>query len=283
MELHFTKMHGCGNDYIYVDAFREKIDDIPKTAKMLSRRHFSVGADGMILVCPSGIADAKMRMFNADGSEGKMCGNGIRCVAKFVYDNGLCRRNPLKIETLSGIKTVSLEISDGVAVAAEVDMGKPMVRPSEIPVLSEINTPIINKSVEVGGKRLHVTCVSMGNPHCVIFVKKDFPLMTFPIEKVGPTIEKDKMFPEGVNVEFVKVISGKELEMRVWERGSGETFACGTGACASAAAAVMNGISKNDTDICVHLRGGDLIINCGDEGIKMRGEAVTAFKGVVEI
>lgn len=283
MILEFTKMHGCGNDYIYVDGFRQNLPDPSKAAIMLSKRHFSVGSDGLIMVCPSDCADAKMRMFNADGSEGKMCGNGIRCVAKFVYDNNICRSNPLKIETLSGIKTVYLSVSDGKVTAASVDMGCPVFTPSEIPVLSENNLPIINKEAFFGGNSYHITCVSMGNPHCVIFMPSTFDLWNFDIEKIGSVIENDNMFPEKVNTEFVKKIKDDVFEMRVWERGSGETYACGTGACAVTAAACKNGLVKMNTDVMIKLKGGSLIINYSESGIKMTGEAVTAFRGTAEI
>ncbi len=280
MILNFTKMHGCGNDYIYVDGFTQNLENPSDAAIKLSRRHFSIGSDGLIMVCPSDIADAKMKMYNADGSEGKMCGNGVRCVAKFVYDNGICRKNPLKIETLSGIKTVDLFIENGKVTRASVDMGAPDFAPGSIPVLSD--EPIIGREVLVGGELQTITCVSMGNPHCVIFVPSDFDLRNFEIEKIGSKIENDPIFPEKVNVEFVKKLSDATFEMRVWERGSGETYACGTGACAAVAAACMNRLCMHSADITVKLRGGELIINCG-ESIRMTGEAVTAFIGSVEI
>lgn len=280
MLLNFTKMHGCGNDYIYVNGFEHKLKNPGETAIKLSRRHFSIGADGLIMICPSDIADAKMKMYNADGSEGKMCGNGVRCVAKYVYDSGICRSNPLKIETLSGIKTVRLFIENGKVSRASVDMGAPEFAPDRVPVLSD--EPIIGREMLVGGSLQKITCVSMGNPHCVIFVPDDFDLWNFEIEKIGPKIENDSLFPEKVNTEFVKRISDTRLEMRVWERGSGETYACGTGACASVAAACMNKLCPKNTDITVKLRGGELVINCGSS-IEMTGEAVTVFTGSVEI
>lgn len=283
MVLNFTKMHGCGNDYIYVNGFTEKIEDPNAVAIKLSDRHFSIGGDGLIMICPSDVADAKMRMFNADGSEGKMCGNGVRCVAKFVYDNGISKNNPLKIETLSGIKTVDLVIENDKVVMATVDMGKPELIPSKIPVLAEVDEPIISENFIVGGEERTVTCVSMGNPHCVMFMQDDFDLWGFAIEKTGSKIECDPMFPEKVNVEFVKVIDKNTLEMRVWERGSGETYACGTGASATVVAAVENGICKMNENVTVKLRGGDLIINYTGDTVKMTGEAVTAFYGRVEI
>ena len=283
MKLNFTKMHGCGNDYIYVNGFTEKLDDPGSAAIKLSDRHFSIGGDGLIMICPSDVADAKMRMFNADGSEGKMCGNGVRCVAKYVYDNGISKNNPLKIETLSGIKTVSLRIENDRVVMATVDMGVPQFRPSLIPVLSDDETPVINKRVLIGEELRYITCVSMGNPHCVMFMPNNFDLWGFDIEKVGPEIECDKIFPDKVNVEFVKRINEKTFEMRVWERGSGETFACGTGASATVAAAAKNGLCSMNEDITVKLKGGNLIINYSNNHIKMTGEAVTAFYGTVEL
>lgn len=276
-------MHGCGNDYIYVNGFSQDIPNPVKAAVELSKRHFSVGADGLIMVCPSEVADAKMRMFNADGSEGKMCGNGVRCVAKFVYDNGISKNNPLKIETLSGIKTVTLCIENGVVCGATVEMGAPSFEPEDVPVITEDGKPVIGKCVTVGGKEENITCVSMGNPHCVIFVEKDFPLWDFDIESVGKKIENDKIFPEKVNVEFVKITDKNTLEMRVWERGSGETYACGTGACASVAASCARGFCKKGDDITVRLKGGELVINYYGSGIKMTGGAVTAYTGSVEI
>ena len=283
MKLNFTKMHGCGNDYIYINGFTEKLDDPNSAAIKLSDRHFSIGGDGLIMICPSDVADVKMRMFNADGSEGKMCGNGVRCVAKYVYDNGISKNNPLKIETLSGIKTVALKTENDKVVMATVDMGVPQFRPSLIPVLSDDETPIINKAVLLDGELRNITCVSMGNPHCVMFMPNDFDLWGFDIEKIGPKIECDRIFPDKVNVEFVKIINGKTLEMRVWERGSGETFACGTGASATVAAAVKNGLCNMNEDVTVKLKGGNLIINYSNNHIKMTGEAVTAFFGTVEL
>ncbi|MDD6735539.1 MAG: diaminopimelate epimerase [Clostridiales bacterium] len=281
MILNFTKMHGCGNDYIYVDGFKEKIENPRETAVSLSKRHFSVGSDGLIMICPSETADAKMKMYNADGSEGKMCGNGVRCVAKFVYDNGICKKNPLRIETLSGIKTVQLLITGEKVTGASVDMGAPVFSPSQIPVASD--EPVIGREMYVGGELRYITCVSMGNPHCVIFVPDDFDLWNFEIEKIGPKIENDTLFPEKVNVEFVKKINDSLFEMRVWERGSGETYACGTGACATVAAACMNKLCSKNTDVTVKLKGGELTVRYGENSIIMTGETVTAYYGRVEI
>ncbi len=283
MILSFTKMHGCGNDYIYVNGFTQEPFDPASAAVKLSDRHFSIGADGLIVVCPSDVADAKMKMYNADGSEGKMCGNGIRCVAKFVHDNNISDKDTLQIETLSGIKTVRLYSENGEVNSASVNMGKPEFSPESIPVVSMDLQPVINKELTIGEKKRTVTCLSMGNPHCVIFVPEDFDLWNFDLEKEGRPIENDAIFPEKVNVEFVKKTGKNSFEMRVWERGSGETYACGTGACATVAAAVKNGLCTMDTDVFVKLRGGTLIINYADDGIKMTGEAVTAFCGQVQI
>ena len=283
MRLEFIKMHGCGNDYIYIDCFKNDVEEPEELARILSHRHFSIGGDGVILVCPSDVADARMRMFNADGSEGKMCGNGVRCVAKFVYDNGICRENPLRIETLSGVKTIDLTVENDLVTYATVDMGAPELRPSLIPVKAENDEPIVGKSVQFPWGAYKITCVSMGNPHCVIFVPEDFDLWGFDIEKIGPQFENHEMFPERVNTEFVKKIDETHLEMRVWERGSGETWACGTGACATVVAAVENGICQKNSDVTVKLKGGELTVNYTGETVLMTGNAVEAFRGTVEI
>ena len=283
MLLKFTKMHGCGNDYIYVNGFTQIMPHPQKAAVQLSRRHFSIGADGLIIICPSDIADAKMRMFNADGSEGKMCGNGIRCVAKYVYDNGISKNNPLKIETLSGIKTVSLTVENDVVTHASVDMGAPILTPADIPAKAVGKLPVINREISFGDKSFLVTLVSMGNPHCVIFVPEEFDLGGFDIEKDGSLIENAPVFPEKANVEFVKMHSQTLFEMRVWERGSGETLACGTGACAVAVAAVLNGYAQKNTDICIRLKGGDLTVRYTGDTVIMTGEACEAFSGFVQL
>lgn len=277
--LKFTKMHGCGNDYIYFNCFKEQVPNPEELSIRLSDRHFSVGGDGIILVCPSEAADAKMRMFNADGSEGKMCGNGIRCVAKLCADEGITTADTVTIETLSGIKTIELVHENGEVVGAKVDMGKAEFDPAKIPVLLDGDS-VINRSVNVEGKEYKITCVSMGNPHCVVFTSG---IDAMELEKIGPGFEKNEMFPENVNTEFAEVISPRELKMRVWERGSGETWACGTGTCATVAAAVKNGICPAGEDILVHLRGGDLTINYTDERVIMTGEAVEAFRGEVSV
>ena len=235
MKLKFTKMHGIGNDYIYFDAIHQEISDPEKLALTLSDRRFGIGGDGVILICPSEAADAKMRMFNEDGSEGKMCGNGIRCVGKFIYDKGLVpkEKTTVTIETLSGIKTLELTVRGGKVQSAKVDMEQAILTPSKIPVLFD-GERMINETIEVGGKEYRVTAVSMGNPHCVTFVGDPDVIE---IEKIGPLFEHHAIFPDRVNTEFVQVIDDHTLKMRVWERGSGETLACGTGACATVVAA----------------------------------------------
>ena len=280
--LKFTKMHGIGNDYIYINAFEQKIDDPNALALKLSDRHFSIGGDGVILICPSDVADAKMRMFNADGSEGMMCGNGVRCVGKYVYDNLLTdkSRDTITIETLSGIKTLKITAVDGKAELLEVDMGKAILKASDIPVIYENEEKVIAKPLIVDSKEHIVTCVSMGNPHCVTFVDD---VDSLELEKIGPSFENHEAFPQRINTEFVKVIDEKTLQMRVWERGSGETWACGTGACATVVAACENGYCKKGDDITVHLRGGDLIINYTDGRVLMTGPATKVFDGEIEV
>ena len=241
-KITFTKMHGCANDYVYIDCFQNDIQNYAELAIYLSDRHTGIGGDGVIYICPSDVADARMRMYNLDGSEGMMCGNGIRCVAKYVYDSGIAKKDVLHIETKSGIKICRVHVENG-----------------------EVTT---------------VTGVSMGNPHCVIFGKDPD---TIDLEKIGPHFEHFEKFPERINTEFIEVLDNHTLKMRVWERGSGETMACGTGACASAVAACLNGYCKKGEDITVKLRGGDLVINYTDDGVQMTGSADTVFTGVVEI
>lgn len=276
----FYKMHGIGNDYIYFDCFQNKIENPQSVAIKYSDRHFGIGSDGVILVCPSDIADGKMRMFNADGSEGKMCGNGIRCVGKFLYDSGkVGDKKNISVETLSGVKHLELyPADDGKIASVKVDMGAAILRPERIPT-TFTGECVVNKKVKIGDSERSITCVSMGNPHCVVFEDPD----DLDIEKVGPLFEKNEIFPEGVNTEFVKAISPTELKMRVWERGSGETFACGTGACATVVAAVLNGFCQKDTDVTVHLLGGDLVIRYTDETVLMTGPAELVFTGEVDI
>ena len=278
MKLSFTKMHGCGNDYIYFNAFTQSIDNPEALSIRLSQRRKSIGGDGIILVCPSDRADAKMRIFNQDGSEAKMCGNGVRCVAKFVVDQGLVPgdRETVAIDTLSGVKQIRLLRENGQVVGATVDMAQAILTPKEIPVLLD-GDRVIGRPVEIGGKTWDITCVSMGNPHCVVFVKD---VDSLNLEELGPCFEKNPIFPEQVNTEFIRVLDPHTLQMRVWERGSGETWACGTGACA---AAVENGYCPKNEDITVHLVGGDLVIRYTEETVYMTGEAVTAFEGEVEV
>ena len=280
--LKFTKMHGIGNDYIYINAIAQKIDDPNSLAIKLSDRHFSIGGDGVILICESDVADAKMRMFNADGSEGMMCGNGVRCVGKYVYDNLLedKSRDTITIETLSGIKTLKITAVDGKAELLEVDMGKAELKAEKIPVVFDNCDEVIAQTLNVNGVDHIVTCVSMGNPHCVTFVSD---VDSLDLEKIGPHFENHEAFPQRINTEFVKVIDENTLQMRVWERGSGETWACGTGACATVVAAVENGYCKKGEDVTVHLRGGDLIINYTDERVLMTGPATKVFDGEIEV
>lgn len=283
MKLEFTKMQGCGNDYIYINCFESCDIDMSALAVRLSDRHFGIGGDGVIYICRSEIADAKMRMFNADGSEGKMCGNGIRCVAKFVHDKGLSKNDPLRIETLAGVKEIRFTLDEcGNVATASVDMGAPILCPADIPARFEVER-VTDEPLVVDGVEYRVTALSMGNPHCVTFVESDFPLWEFDIERIGRKFECHDAFPERVNTEFVKVISRRELEMRVWERGSGETFACGTGACATAVAACLCGKADTGVPIVVHLRGGDLVIVYDGERVTMNGPAVTVFEGHIDI
>ena len=280
--VHFTKMQGCGNDYIYFNCFDQNIDNPEGLSIRLSDRHFGIGGDGVILICKSDVADGKMRMFNLDGSEGKMCGNGVRCVAKFMRDNGLVDKDEFTIETLSGIIKVSLQRHYGDVCGATVDMGKAILEPSQIPVALEAdeNGRVVDRKVNISGEDYNVTCVSMGNPHCVVFMNN---IDGLDIETVGRAFEFDDIFPERVNAEFIKVIDDHTLKMRVWERGSGETWACGTGACAAATAAVLNGYCKKDTDITVKLKGGDLKIRYTDDAVYLTGDAVTVFSGDIII
>jgi diaminopimelate epimerase len=273
--MRFTKMHGCGNDYVYVDLFRERLTgDLTKLAVAVADRHFGVGGDGLILICPSERADARMRMFNADGSEAEMCGNGLRCVAKYVYDHGIARKEQLKIETGRGILTVDLEVKGGKAQRVRVDMGQPILEAAKIPTTLAGNPPT-DAEVVVEGEAFAFTCVSMGNPHAVAFVDEITDRL---VHQVGPLVERHEAFPKRVNVEFVKVNSKTDAHMRVWERGSGETLACGTGACAVAVAGVLTG--RFDRQVSIHLLGGDLDIEWGqDNHVYKTGPAVEVFSG----
>jgi diaminopimelate epimerase len=274
--MRFTKMQGAGNDYVYVDCFRQEMPHDPAgLSRAISDRHFGVGSDGLILICPSTVADARMRMFNADGSESEMCGNGIRCVAKFLYDHGLVRKPALKIETGRGILSLELQVQAGTVSQVRVDMGEPILDSSLIPT-TLAGSPPVNVPLSVAGQTLIVTCVSMGNPHCVTFVGSITDELVL---GVGPRVEVHPAFPRKTNVEFIKVQAPDELIMRVWERGSGETMACGTGACASAVAGVLAG--KSQRRVTMHLRGGDLQLHWSenDNHVYMTGPAVEVFSG----
>jgi diaminopimelate epimerase len=276
--MKFTKMQGCGNDYVYVDCFREKVTgDVSKLAIAIADRHFGVGGDGLILICPSERGDAKMRMFNADGSEAEMCGNGLRCVAKYVYDHGIARKDQLKIETGRGMLTVDLEAQGGKVRRARVDMGEPILEAAKIPTTLKGNPPV-EQAIHYGPEptgTLKVTCVSMGNPHAVAFVDEITKKL---VHQVGPLVELHEAFPRKVNVEFVKVNSRTDAHMRVWERGSGETLACGTGACAVGVAGMI--ADRFDRKVTIHLLGGDLDIEWGrDNHVYMTGPAVEVFSG----
>lgn len=280
--LRFTKMQGCGNDYIYFNCFDQRIDNPEGFALNLSDRHFGIGGDGVILICRSKIADAKMKMYNLDGSEGKMCGNGIRCVAKFMRDNGLVDRDEMTIETLSGLIRVSLRRHYGEVNGATVNMGKAILEPRLIPVDldADENGRVVDREVSIDGENYSITCVSMGNPHAVVFMNN---VDNLDIDSIGPKFEHSPIFPERVNTEFIKVIDDHTLKMRVWERGSGETFACGTGACAAVTAAVLNGYCPKDEEITVLLKGGTLKIRYTDEAVYLTGDAVTVFSGSITI
>lgn len=246
----------------------------------MSPRRTSVGSDGLILICPSDTADAKMRMFNMDRSEGKMCGNGIRCVGKYLYDNGIAKKDVITVETLSGVKTIKIEAKNGKAEFITVDMGKPVLTPRDIPVIFD-GERMVNEPIKTAGKEYRITAVSMGNPHAVVFCGD---VQGLDLEKIGPAFENAPIFPERVNTEFIRVISGTELEMRVWERGSGETFACGTGACAAVVAAVLNGHCKRGEEITVRLKCGDLMITYAENShVYMRGAAEKVYDGVYEL
>ena len=276
----FTKMHGLGNDYVYMDAINQKIENRSELAKFISDRHFGIGSDGLILICPSEKADFRMQMFNQDGSEAEMCGNGIRCVGKFVYDKGLTNKKTITVETLAGIKTLVMTEKNGKIEAVRVNMGEPILEPKLIPVISEEN-PVKNLQLKVEDKEFKFTCVSMGNPHAVAFIEED--VNDFDICKYGAKLEVNKAFPNKANIEFINVIDDKTLKMRVWERGAGETLACGTGACASAVAAMLNGYTSRE--VTVHLLGGDLKIEWSkaDNHVYMTGTATTVFEGEIEV
>lgn len=277
--MKFTKMHGCGNDYVYVNLFEEKIEDPAKVSIAVSDRHFGIGSDGLITIGPSGIADFRMRIYNADGSEAEMCGNGIRCVAKYVYDHRLTDKTEISVETGAGVKTLQLTVEDGKVTLVRVDMGEPILTPSEIPVVAE-GERVVDEPITVDGKEWRMTCVSMGNPHAVVFVDD---VAHFELEKYGPLFENHERFPKRTNTEFVQIVSRKEAIMRVWERGSAETWACGTGTCATVMACILNG--RTDNEVLVHLRGGDLRIKYDEatNHVFMTGPATEVFEGEIQL
>lgn len=279
-KLKFTKMHGTGNDYVYVNLFEETLENPAEVSVKISDRHFGIGSDGLICIAPSDVADCRMIMFNADGSEGAMCGNGIRCVAKYVYDHGIVSKEKMSVETKSGIKQLELTIADGKAVFVKVNMGQAVLKPSQIPV-NAAGEDFIARSIEVEGKEYVVTCVSMGNPHCVVFTDG---IDGMNLEKIGPLFENHPLFPDRINTEFVEVIDRQTLKMRVWERGSGETISCGTGTCATTVAAVLNGYCDRDREIEVRIRGGALYDTYLENGeVLMKGPATEVFQGEIEI
>ena len=274
--MKFTKMHGLGNDYIYFNCFEETVKNPEELSIKLSHRHFGVGGDGIVLIMPSEMCDFRMRMFNADGSEGKMCGNASRCIGKYVYEKGLTVKTELTLETLGGVKTLTLETNGKRVKSVSVDMGKAEFTPAKIPVVSD-KPEVVNEPMTVAGKEWKINCVSMGNPHCVIFTDG---IMSLPLAEIGPIFENDKMFPERINTEFVEVVDKTHLKMRVWERGSGETMACGTGASATVSAAVKNGICDPDVFVTVSLLGGDLSVMYRSDGtVIMKGTADFVFEG----
>lgn len=277
MQLTFTKMQGIANDYIYINCFEQQVENVEELAVRLSRRRFSIGADGIILILPSEKADCRMEIYNADGSVAMMCGNGIRCVGKYVYERGIAKKEVLQVETRSGIKTLYLTVEDGQVVSVRVNMGRPGLTPQSIPALLDT---LVDVPLQAGGETYRVTCVSMGNPHCVQFVE-DVDSLDLP--RIGPGLENHPAFPQRANVEFIQVLSPREVKMRVWERGSEETWACGTGACASVVACCLNG--KTGRDVLVHLRGGDLHIrwNEATDEVEMTGPAEIVFDGTVEV
>lgn len=279
--MKFTKMQGCGNDYVYVNGFVEKIDTEakPDIVRRLSDRHFGIGGDGVIFINPSKIADFEMEMFNADGSRSQMCGNGIRCVAKYVYDYGLTDKTSLTIESFGAVKYIDLTVENGKVSLVRVNMGAPILAAKDVPVLSE-NEQVIDEEIEVEGKMYRMTCVSMGNPHAIVYMDE---VKNLDIDKVGPYFENHKRFPERVNTEFVKVIDRNTVEMRVWERGTGETLACGTGCCAIAVACILNGLTEDK--VTVKVLGGELLCEWDREAnlVYMTGPAVTVFDGEINV
>lgn len=277
--MKFTKMHGIGNDYVYVNCFEESVKNPAEVSKFVSDRHFGIGSDGLILISPSAKADFRMNIYNADGSQAEMCGNGIRCVAKYVYDYGLTDKTEFSVETLAGIKDLKLQIENGKTATVEVNMGAPILEAKAIPVAVE-ESPVVNVPVEVKGKIYHMTCVSMGNPHAIIFMNN---VKDLDIEAIGPYFENHTVFPKRTNTEFVEVIDRNTVNMRVWERGSNETLACGTGACATTVACILN--NKTEDEVTVHLLGGDLKIRWDRENnqVYMTGPATVVFDGEINL
>ena len=277
--MKFTKMHGIGNDYVYVNCFEESVKNPAEVSKFVSDRHFGIGSDGLILISPSAIADFRMNIYNADGSQAEMSGNGIRCVAKYVYDYGLTDKTEISVETLAGIKYLRLQVENGKVASVEVNMGAPILEPKEIPVAVE-ESPVVNVPVEVKGKIYHMTCVSMGNPHAIIFMNN---VKDLDIAAIGPYFENHTVFPKRTNTEFVEVLDRNTVNMRVWERGSDETLACGTGACATTVACILN--DKTENEVTVHLLGGDLKIRWDREAnqVYMTGPATVVFDGEITL
>ena len=277
--MKFTKMHGCGNDYVYVNLFEEQIGDPAKVSIAVSDRHFGIGSDGLITIGPSEIADFRMRIYNADGSEAEMCGNGIRCVAKYVYDHKLTDKTEITVETGAGVKTLQLTAEDDKVTLVRVDMGEPILTPDEIPVVAD-GDRVVDEPIVVDDKEWRMTCVSMGNPHAVVFVDD---VAHFELEKYGPLFENHVRFPKRTNTEFVQIVSRNEAIMRVWERGSAETWACGTGTCATVMACILNGLTDNE--VLVHLRGGDLRIayDAKSNHIFMTGPATEVLEGEIQL
>ncbi len=275
--MRFTKMQGLGNDYVYVNCFRENVENPSEMAIKVSDRHFGIGSDGLILIKPSEVADFRMDMYNADGSQAEMCGNGIRCVAKYVYDYGLTDQTEISVETLAGIKYLKLQIMDGKVARITVNMGQPELNPVKIPVQAD-GDRVVDEPIVVNGVTYKMTCVSMGNPHCIVFVDDT---ADFPLEEIGPMFENHERFPKRVNTEFIQILNRNEVNMRVWERGSGETLACGTGACASAVACVLNGLTEDE--ITLHLLGGDLSVRWDQKEnvVYMTGPAKVVFDGEI--
>lgn len=280
--MKFTKMQGLGNDYVYVNCFKETVENPSSVAKFVSNRNFGIGSDGLILICPSETADFQMVMYNADGSRGEMCGNGIRCVAKYVYDYGLTDKTCISVETLGGIKYLDLTVEDGKVRLVKVDMGKPHLAPEEIPIAMDDKDvgKVIDEEIDVDGTVYRMTGVSMGNPHTVVYMDD---LKGLEIEKIGPKFESHPRFPQRINTEFAHVLDEHTVEMRVWERGSGETLACGTGACAVAVASILNGLTKRS--VTVKLLGGDLMIEWNEENghVFMTGPAEVVFDGEIDL